>query len=186
MTRPRPSKAQGEELPSKEQADFLDLPGLRTLLPIEKEEHCIWVTAEQHPKLTACPKCGCNNEKIFILNGKRPQRVMHVPHGLKPLYVTVKRQSYWCKSCRKSFQHPLPSVSDRWSLTNDLVREIEKLSLLYTQRTVKLKTGVALKTIREIFRAHCERLDETVCFETPRVLGLDGVYAGVDGPGSGR
>ncbi len=39
---------------------------------------------------------------------------------------------------------------------------------------------MSLKIIREIFRAHCERLDKTVRFETPRVLGLDGVYAGVE------
>jgi hypothetical protein len=39
---------------------------------------------------------------------------------------------------------------------------------------------MSLNTIREIFYAHCERLDKIVRFETPRVLGLDGVYARVE------
>jgi transposase len=106
--------------------------------------------------------------------------VRHVPRGLKTLYVDVLRQSYLCRRCPKSFLHPLPSVSDRWSLTNELVRHVELLSLLRTHRDVGLMTGVSLKAIREIFRAHCERLDNTVRFETPRVLGLDGVYARVE------
>jgi transposase len=96
------------------------------------------------------------------------------------LYVDVLRQSYLCKRCPRSFQHPLPSVSDKWSLTNDLVRHVEILSLLRTQRDVGLMTGVSLKTIREIFDAHCQRLDRTIRFETPRVMGLDGVYARVE------
>jgi transposase len=189
MTRPRPSKPRGEELPLEEQSDFLNLLGLRTTLPIEENEFNIWVTTEQYPKLTACPECGCDDKKLFIRNGTRPQMVRHVPRGLKTLYVDVLRQSYLCKRCPKSFQHPLPSVSDRWSLTNDLVRHVEILSLLRTQRDVGLMTGVSLKTIREISDAHCERLDRTIRFETPRVLGLDGVYAGVeveDGEEDGR
>lgn len=85
--------------------------------------------------------------------------------------------------------HPLPAVSDRWSLTNDLVRHVEISSLLHTQRGVGLLTGVSLKTIREINESHCERLDRTIRFETPRVLGLDGVFARVeveDGEGNGE
>jgi transposase len=60
------------------------------------------------------------------------------------------------------------------------------MSLLRTQRDVGLMTGVSLKTIREISHAHCERLDKTVRFETPRVLGLDGVYARVEVEDGGR
>jgi transposase len=180
MTRRRPSKPRGEESPPETQVDFLDLPGLRTILPIEDNEFNIWVTAEQHPKLTACPECGCDDKNLFIRHGKTPRMVRHVPRGIKALYVDVLRQSYRCKRCPNIFQHPLPSVSDRWFLTNALVRHIEILSLLHTQRDVGLMTGVSLKTVREIFHAHCERLDKTVRFETPRVLGLDGVYAKVE------
>jgi transposase len=187
MTRPRPPKVGGEEFPPEAQSDFLNLSGLRTTLPIEENEFNIWVTAEQYPKLTACPECGCDDKKLFIRNGTRPQMIRHVPRGLKTLYVDVLRQSYQCKRCPKSFQHPLTSVSDKWSLTNDLVRHVEVLSLLRTQRDVGLMTGVSLKTIREISHAHCERLDKTIHFETPRVLGLDGVYAGVeDGDGDSQ
>jgi zinc-finger of transposase IS204/IS1001/IS1096/IS1165 len=180
MTRPRLSRAHDEEYPLEAQSDFLNLHGLRTILPIEESEFNIWVTAEQHPKLTACPECGCDNRKLFIRNGTRPRVVRHVPRGLKTLYVEVLRQSYRCKRCLKSFQHPLPSVSDRWFMTNDLVRHVEILSLLRTHRDVGLMTAVSLKTIREISDAHCERLDRTIRFETPRVLGLDGVYARVE------
>jgi hypothetical protein len=88
MTRPRPSKAHGEEVHREAQSDFLNLPGLRTIPPIDDGEFSVWVTAEQYPKLAACPDCGCDDKNLFIRNGTRPQMVRHEPHGLKPCTLT--------------------------------------------------------------------------------------------------
>ncbi len=82
MTRPQHPMARGKESTPETQSDFLGLPGLRTVLPIEKNDFSIWVTAEQYPKLTACPECGCSDERIFIRNGKRPQLVSTSHAGL--------------------------------------------------------------------------------------------------------
>jgi transposase len=62
-------------------------------------------------------------------------------------------------------------------MTSRLVGYISKLALIRPARQVALMTGASIKTIREILIAHRKHLDETVRFETPRVLGLDGVFA---------
>src|SRR2546423_9150983 len=71
--------------------DYLGLPGLRTLKPIEESEFSIWVKAEQFPKLTSCPACGCADEMRFLRNGTRPQIVRHEPRGLRCVYIEVQR-----------------------------------------------------------------------------------------------
>jgi transposase len=158
--------------------DYLNLSGLRTAAPPDEEEFSIWVTAEQFPKLQSCSNCGYEG-KEFILNGTRSQTVRDVPRGLKSLYVEVLRQSYRCKQCLKSVQHPLLIVNDKWLMTSRLVSYIEKMALLRPARQVALMTGASSKTIREILIEHIKHMDATVHFETPRVLGIDGVFARV-------
>jgi transposase len=160
--------------------DYLGLPGLRTILPVEENDFSVWVKAEQFPKLASCPECGCADETQFILNGTRPQIVRHEPRGLRRCYVEVQRQSYSCKQCQSITQHPLPAISSRWRATHELVSYVEKKALLRPQREVALLTGLPTKTVREIAVTHWDHLDATVRFETPRVLGLDGVYARVE------
>lgn len=159
--------------------DYLGLPGLRTLPPVEENEFSVWVKAEQFPKLASCPECGCADKGQWIKNGTRLQIFLHEPRGFRRQYVKLHRQSYSCKRCKSAPQHPLPALSDRWWASHDLIGYVEKETLLCPQRRVALRTGLSTKIIREIAVANWDHLDATVRFETPRVLGLDGVFARV-------
>ena len=64
-------------------------------------------------------------------------------------------------------------------MTDSLVKYVQKLSLIRPTREVALFTGASTKTIREIMTEYWQHLDNTVQFDTPRVLGLDGVFARV-------
>jgi transposase len=158
--------------------DYLNTPGLRVTSPPDDDEFSIWVKAEQFPKFECCPSCGCDDER-FKRNGTYPQTVRHVPQGLQTVYVEVRRQSYYCRRCEQPFQHPLTAVSDRWRMTSRLVDYVGKLSLLRPAREVALLTGASTNTVSEIMVEYRQHLDATVRFETPRVLGLDGVFARV-------
>jgi len=158
--------------------DYLNLSGLRVISQPEENEFSLWIKAEQFPKLESCPVCGSDYEQ-FTRNGTRPRIVRDVPRGLQSVYVEILRQSYYCAQCQKLFRHPLSSVSDSRRMTTRLVSHIEKLSLLRPAREVSLLTGASTGTIREIMTRYRQHLDKTVRFETPRVLGIDGVFARV-------
>jgi transposase len=179
QSEPRPQATPGlaEEVAL---VDYLNLPGLRTLPPVEERDFSIWVKAEQFPKLVSCPTCGCANEKQFIKNGTYPQTLRHAPRGLKSVYVEVQRQCYLCRQCNTATRHPLTTVHDKWRETPALVEYIGKMALLCTQAEVSRLSGLPTKTVREILADYCEHLEATVKFETPRVLGLDGVHARVE------
>jgi transposase len=180
----RPSQASADTTPTRRrdkdeaQANYLNLPGLRTE-PIDELEFSIWARAEQFPKLQNCPHCGCSVDEDFIRNGTRPQIFRDVPHGLKSVYVEVQKQSYYCYRCQQSSTHPLPAVAPGRRMTTQMVSYIQNLSLFRPDSEVALFTGASNKTVREIAVEYRKYLDETVRFETPRVLGVDGVYARV-------
>lgn len=154
------------------------LPGLR-VAPIEETEFSIWLAAEQYPKLQSCPYCGCEDER-FKRNGTRSQIVRDVPCGIRSVYLEIKRQSYSCRKCKTPFQQTLPAVEGNCRMTTRLVDFIRKLSLFRPAREVALLTGSSAKTVSGILTKYRQHLDKSVCFETPRVLGLDGVYARVE------
>jgi transposase len=57
-----------------------------------------------------------------------------------------------------------------------LVEFVKDESLLKPFNQVAQETGVAPSTVRVLFREHIARLEQSAGFETPRVLGLDGVF----------
>ncbi len=183
--RPVPKKLLREEA----QSDWLQLEGLRVVPGVTPcaatGQFTSWTAVEQYPKLEACPVCGCR-DKQFKRNGTRTQLIRDVPRGLQTTYLNVLRQSYYCYQCRSATQHPLTAVTDKWRMTARLVDYIQQLALLRPAREVALLTGTSVGTVRDIFAEYRRRLRETVEFETPRVLGLDGVYAKVGGKGKKR
>lgn len=63
-------------------------------------------------------------------------------------------------------------------MTCRLIGHIQKMSLLRPYREVALLTGVPARTVQDIAKEFIASLTSSVRFETPRVLGLDGVYTG--------
>ncbi len=62
-------------------------------------------------------------------------------------------------------------------MTQRLLEYVQIQSLLRTDLNVAEETGVSVRTVRKIRKRFVAHLKVTVHFETPRVLGIDGVRA---------
>ncbi len=160
----------------KQQIDYLNLPGLRTLSDPDKRTTHIDVKVEQLMP-PACPVCGCDTDS-FKGNGTRHQSLLDEPRGSSSVRLDLRRRSYSCRACGTSKLVPLDCLAEGRRMTRRLELYIQRKSLLRPFNEVAQETGVSPKTVREIFREHVTALERgrEEKLPTPRVLGLDGVY----------
>lgn len=173
--RPKPAHMRGEApiVPD----DFLGLPGLRTTPPPEVGDFSILVRAEQS-EMAACPYCGCADERYQPSNSMRrekSQELLDEPRGFRRVRIELTRRNYRCASCGASGLLPLWGVRERQRATDRLVSHVEHASLFRPFAEVELMTGLSRRKVKEVFDGYVGRLRETVSFEPPRVIGLDGI-----------
>jgi transposase len=154
--------------------DYLDLPGMITT-GIAPSTNNLRVLAELTTVPDACPHCP---NSLFGLkpHGTKSQFVKDAPTRGKTVEIAVKRRRYRCPVCGRTCLQPFAGVDERWGMTLRLVELVERESLLKPFNQVAQESGVAPSTVRAIFREYVARLEQGTAFETPRVLGLDGVY----------
>jgi transposase len=165
-----------EELVVKQQVDYLNLPGLRTLCDPAKGRTRINVRVEQLLP-TLCPECGAGTDKLKG-NGTRRQFLLDEPRGSLGVRIDLRRRSFSCKACGTSKLVPLDCLAEGRRMTRRLELYIQRKSLLRPFGEIAQETGVSPKTVREIFNDYIQTLEcerEEKC-PMPRVLGLDGVY----------
>jgi transposase len=155
------------------QVDFLNLPGLRTLSAPEEGRSYIRVKAELVPVETY-PECGCVSREVKP-HGKITQRVPDEPRGRRSVCVEIKKQRYMCKACGKTVVQPLLFMADGHNMTQRLFDLIKEKSLLRPHLEVAQEVGVCARTVRNICTKYAAALEAESVFETPRVLGIDGV-----------
>lgn len=169
----RPRKAKAE---AKHHADFLDLPGLESE-EVDPGDYVIHVKAKQ-VGVPTYPNCACPVKEVkahtpFIMEG-----VLDEPHARKSVVIDIERRRWMCKGCGKTVTQPLDCLAEgRYRMTRRLLEYIQPWSLLGTELSLSEETGVFVRTIRDIRKKFVERLEAEVEFDTPRVLGLDGVRA---------
>jgi transposase len=159
-------------------ADLLNLKGLESD-PRPIEGKCtIEVQAWQLPIPTAHPDCVC---PVKVVNAHTPfimENVLDVPRGRKSVIINIKRLRWRCKTCGKVVTQPLTCMAEgHYKMTQPLLEYIEVQSLLVTELSLSEETGVFVRKIREIRAEFVKRLRAEVKFDTPYVLGLDGVRA---------
>jgi transposase len=136
------------------------------------------VHATYSPEPKACPYCG--RGLLFggslYRHGTREQLLMDLPSHGKRVGILLTRRRYRCRDCEKTFLQPLPDVDERSQMTRRLVRYIEEQSVRKTFTAVADEVGVSEKTVRNLFRAYVERLDQTTVFETPEWMGMDEIH----------
>lgn len=156
--------------------DYLGLPGLRTTAPPEVGDFSILIRAEQgRPAL--CPYCGCADRR-FRSNGtrsKKPRGLLDEPRGFMRVRIELTRRNFRCGKCCDSGLLPLWGVREGQRETDRLVSHVEHASLFRPFAEVELTTGLSPRKVKEIFDGYVGRLRETVSFEPPRVIGLDGI-----------
>lgn len=173
--RPKPAHMRGEApiVPD----DFLGLSGMRTTAPLEVGDFSILVRAEQS-EMAACPYCGCADERYQPSNGMRrgkPQQLLDEPRGFRRVRIELTRRNFRCAFCGASGLLPLWGVRERQRATDRLVSHVEHASLFRPFAEVELMTGLSRRKVKEVFDGYVNRLRETVSFEPPRVIGLDGI-----------
>lgn len=149
--------------------DFLHLPHLRTLAAHDEGAH-YRVEAEGTLIPTACPACG---HVGLHRHGSQRQTYMDTPSHGKRVLIEIDRKRYRCKACGKTQFEPLHAMDAKRLATTRLVQYVEKHCLKKTFADISREVGVDDKTIRHIFDDHAARLQQTVHFETPEILGID-------------
>ncbi len=154
-------------------ASILNLPHWAVTNVTETPGQYVVEAAYTQPP-TGCVHCGSvtNVHK----HGTKKQEITDLPSHANRVRIVLTRTRHWCKDCGKTFLQPLPDVADSGSMTNRLVRYIERQSLKHTFAHVAEEVGLDEKTIRNIFNAYTDWLDKNVVFETPEVLGLDELF----------
>src|ERR1051326_4248579 len=154
--------------------DYLDLTGMKTTGIIPSTNN-LRVLAELTTEPGACPHCP---NSLFKLkpHGTKTQVIADAPARGKTVEIAVKRRRSRCPVCGRTCLQPFVGVDERWGMTERLVEFVKNESLLKPFNQAAEETGVAPSTVRAIFREHVAELERTMTFETPRVLGLDGVY----------
>lgn len=158
--------------------DYVGLPGLRTAAEPELNDDGILIRTKQVGELTCCPDCGCPSGEQFKRNGTRAQYFQDEPRGMCSVRIEVRRQSYRCMRCKAAPRQPLIGVEPNRQLTTRLLRYVQLHSCIESFSAIASRTGLSDTTVGDIFNDYTSMLDRTVRFETPRVLGLDGVYIG--------
>lgn len=98
---------------------------------------------------------------------------MDAPMHGKRVKIQIERQRYRCKACGKTLLEPMPHMDGRRLATERLVRYVEERCLQETFAALARDVGLDDKTIRHIFDDYVARLQQTIKFQTPEVLGID-------------
>ena len=157
--------------------NILDLPGWQIQSVTQTDgERTVTATYQKSP--TACVKCGCTGDQNggFLKFGSTHLSVTDMPAYGKKTTILVTRQRYRCRDCGATFVQPLPDLDTKGTMTKRLVAFIEKESLRKTFVDVAEQIGVTEGTVRNVFHAYVNQLEETVTFRTPRVLGIDELH----------
>lgn len=160
-------------------ADFLNLPGLESDPKIDECHSLIYVKAEQ-VGVPTYPDCACPVKEVKAHTPFTMKRILDVPRGRKSVVIDILRRRWMCKNktCRRTVTQPLDFMAEgHYRMTRRLLEYVEGQSLLGTELSLSEETGIYVRTIREIRLKFVGKLKKEVKFETPFVLGLDGVRA---------
>jgi transposase len=178
------------------ESDPYDLPGLRFDPRKRVVKNCTIKEEAEQVKVETYPDCGCP-EKDVKANGHDLQTMIDEPRGNRRVFIKLKRQRWKCKFCAATVSQPLECAVDircltdpgrktkescktkRLLVTHRLLKYIQIESLLRPDRKVARDVGVSVRVVTGIRGDFSPRLEKEIKFETPRVLGIDGVR--VDG-----
>jgi transposase len=156
---------------------YLNLPGLEITQQPEDGKSIIQVQAEQ-ARTPTYPDCDCHIKEVKPHTSFLMPNILDMPCARKTVVINITRRRWMCKSCHKTVTQPLEfMVEGHYKMTQRLLDYIEVQSLLVTELSLSEETGVFVRKIREIREKFVERLEGEVKFDTPSVLGLDGVRA---------
>lgn len=165
-------KVSGEDI-----ANHLEMLGWSTV-KIEYKRHETLIHAVLTTELTHCLKEGCRSTNIKANGWTKTQYLGHTPADGRPRRIAYRRQRYYCKKCKKPSLQPVRGRYKGTNMTLRLRRYIARQSMLpdISFTALAKEVGRSVRSIREVFNKHVEHLEAIRGIETPRVMGMDGVY----------
>lgn len=156
----------------QKRVNFLNLSSWVILGNTETEDD-YQITARPALTLTACPYC----ESTSILkHGTDAQVIRDVPSHGKRVAIHVDRQRFRCTSCGKTSFEPLPDVDENRFMTKRLIPYLQRRSMNQTFLSLAEEVGIHERTVRRIFHAYAQELEQTTHFTTPRIMGMDELH----------
>ncbi len=154
--------------------NFLNLSSWNVGHVYEEEDRYV-VVVQPTSFLRVCPSC---ENTTLSKHGSDAQTIRDFPMHGKWVFIQINHQRYRCTACRKTCYHPLSEVDAKRFMTRRLVAYIERktLSTNRTFSSIAEEIGVDPRTIRNIFDDAVARLNQTVAFETPTILGIDELH----------
>lgn len=156
---------------------FSALPGWKTA-GISKTAVSTVVQVDLLTKPLRCRHCSTSSE-LLREHGKTALRVRDVPMRGKPVEISLSRRRYVCGKCNGISLQPMPGVDENLHATVRLIELVATRAFRRPFRQVAGELGLSEKFVRAAFSEKVERLESLPCFETPRHLTLDVIYASI-------
>jgi len=118
---------------------------------------------------TVCPACS----GALYGHGTKEQVFMDAPIRGYRVKLVLERRRYRCRECGRTLYDPLPEIDAKRNMTERLVAYIEARCMQQTFANLSREVGVDDKTVRNIFDDYVTRLEQSVTYSTPEILGID-------------
>lgn len=151
----------------------LNLPEFRVLKVEENEQKDLKFTVEAITPIISCPECG--NEDCYK-HAPMERFVRDLNMFNQRVGIIVQGNRYKCKQCSKTFTEQFHSIDDRDKITLRLKDHIKELSLKEPFSRIADIYAISPTTVKRIFNEYVEEQEQSMIFETPRVLGIDEVH----------
>jgi len=151
----------------------LNLPEFRVLKVEENEQKDLKFTVEAIRPIASCPECG--NEDCYK-HAPMERFVRDLNMFNQRVGIVVKGNRYKCKECGKTFTEQFHSIDDRDKITLRLKEHVMSISLKEPFAKIAETYAISPTTVKRLFNEYVAKQEQTMIFETPRVLGIDEVH----------
>ncbi|WP_017187829.1 ISL3 family transposase [Alkalibacillus haloalkaliphilus] len=122
----------------------------------------------------SCLKCGAKKEGSSIYkNGSQKSRITLNMSGMRPTYLVLKKQRFFCKDCQSSFTAETPIVKKHCFISNNVKSEVavkcsEAQSITNISRDCCVSHATVQRVINDAakhFKPHYRALPEHLSFD---------------------
>ncbi len=158
----------------RKRVNFLNLPSW-VILSSKETEDDYDIAARPAASLTTCPYCESTE---LLKHGTDAQIIRDVPSHGKRVAIHVDRQRFRCMNpdCKKTCFEPLPDVDENRFMTKRLITYLQRRSMNRTFVSLAEESGIHERSVRRIFHAYAQELEQATHFATPRIMGMDELH----------
>lgn len=155
-------------------ANILNLPDWR-VIHVQPSGGAYRIEAEYEPKPAVCPRCGVVEPSVHV-HAHGQNTFADLPHHGKRTEIVVHRTRYKCLECGKPFLEVLPDMDENHNATKRMVQWVAEQALRRPFAHVARDLELNDITVRRIFAAHIQRIEEKRVYVAPKLMGIDEIH----------